>query len=188
MKVKKALAAGLALTLALGVLTGCGSDKKDAEGGITGDVSVISREEGSGTRGAFVELFGIEQEENGEKVDKTVQTAEITNSTSVMMQTVEGNENAIGYVSLGTLGDNVKALKIDGVEATAENVKSGDYKIARPFNIVTKDTVSAEAQDFIDFILSDEGQKVVEEEGYISQESAGKFEGGSVSGKITVAG
>ena len=105
-----------------------------------------------------------------------------------MMQTVEGNENAIGYVSLGTLGDNVKALKIDGVEATAENVKSGDYKIARPFNIVTKDTVSAEAQDFIDFILSDEGQKVVEEEGYISQESAGKFEGGSVSGKITVAG
>lgn len=191
MKMKKILVAGLAFTLALGLLTGCGGDKKSSDGA-SGEISVISREEGSGTRGAFIELFGIEtKDESGEKVDNTITSAEITNSTAVMLQTVEGNENAIGYVSLGTLGDTVKALKVDGVEATAENVKSGDYKIARPFNIVTKGEVSAQteqAQDFIKYIMSEEGQKVVEKEGYISQGNQGAFDGGKVTGKLTIAG
>ena len=128
------------------------------------EITIVSREDGSGTRGAFIELFGIEEKVDGEKVDMTTEEAQITNSTSVMMTTVAGNEYAIGYISLGSLDESVKALKIDGAEATAENVKSGDYKVSRPFNIVTKQTIDNEvAQDFVNFIMSTEGQKVVEE-------------------------
>jgi len=151
-------------------------------------IFVISREEGSGTVGAFVELFGVQQKDaDGNNVDYTTLDAEITNSTSVVMSTVEGNRAAIGYISLGSLGDQVKALKIDGNIATTENVKNGSYKISRPFNIVTGSSVGALAQDFIDFILSDEGQKVVEEN-YISEGSSGAYGGALPSGKITVAG
>ena len=103
----------------------------------SGDITVVSREDGSGTRGAFVELFGIEEEKDGEKVDMTTDEASVTNSTSVMMTTVAGDENAIGYISLGSLDDTVKAVKIDGVEATVDNVSNDSYKIARPFNILT---------------------------------------------------
>lgn len=105
-----------------------------------------------------------------------------------MMQTVAGNEAAIGYISLGSLDDSVKALKVDGVEATVDNVKSGDYKVSRPFNIVTGEDVSEAAQDFINYIMSDEGQAVIEEEGYISQGSEGAFEGADVEGTVTVSG
>ena len=179
---KRIMALGLAALMMMAALTGCGDKAND-------DISVLSREEGSGTRGAFVELMGIEEEdENGEKVDKTISTAEINNSTAVMMQTVAGNDKAIGYISLGSVDDTVKTLKIDGVEATAENVKNGTYKVSRPFNIVTKDTVSEAAQDFINFILSDEGQAVIEEEGCVSNGSTGAFAGANVSGKVTVAG
>lgn len=192
MKLKKLLAAGMIAVLAMGALTACGGNDEPAEeeGGdtaaaMTGDISVLTREDGSGTRGAFIELFGIEGEDG---TDNTIAEAEVTNSTSVMMQTVSGNKQAIGYVSLGSLDESlVKALKVDGVEATADNVKSGDYKVSRPFNIVTKD-VSPEAQDFIDFIMSEEGQAVAEEEGYISEGNQGAFEGGDVSGTITVSG
>ncbi len=193
MKLKKLLAAGMIAVLAMGALTACGGNDEPAEeeGGdtaaaMTGDISVLTREDGSGTRGAFIELFGIEGEDG---TDNTIAEAEVTNSTSVMMQTVSGNKQAIGYVSLGSLDESlVKALKVDGVEATAENVKSGDYKVSRPFNIVTKADVSAEAQDFINFIMSEEGQAVAEEEGYISEGNQGAFEGGDVSGTITVSG
>ena len=156
----------------------------------SGEISVYSREDGSGTRGAFVELMGIEQKNSsGEKVDMTTTSAAITNSTSVMMTSVAGDENGIGYISLGSLGDTVKALKVDGAEATAANVKSGDYKVARPFNIVTKDGLSDVAQDFIDFIMSSDGQKIVEEEGYISvADSAAAYTGSGQSGKIVIAG
>ena len=192
MKLKKLLAAGMIAVLAMGALTACGGNDEPAEeeGGdtaaaMTGDISVLTREDGSGTRGAFIELFGIEGEDG---TDNTIAEAEVTNSTSVMMQTVSGNKQAIGYVSLGSLDESlVKALKVDGVEATADNVKSGDYKVSRPFNIVTKD-VSPEAQDFIDSIMSEEGQAVAEEEGYISEGNQGAFEGGDVSGTITVSG
>lgn len=156
----------------------------------SGEVSVYSREDGSGTRGAFIELFGIEEKDaNGEKVDMTTPTAAITNSTSVMMTSVAGDANGIGYISLGSLNDTVKAVKIDGAEATTANVKSGDYKIARPFNIVTKDGLSDVAQDFVDFIMSADGQKVVGDEKYIPvDESAKAYTASGKSGKVVIAG
>ncbi len=156
----------------------------------SGQISVYSREDGSGTRGAFVELFGIEEKDaSGEKVDMTTTSASITNSTSVMMTSVSGDERGIGYISLGSLNDTVKALKIDGAEATAENVKSGTYKIARPFNIATKDDVSDVTQDFINFIMSADGQKVIEDNGYIAvEDSAASYTASGKSGKIVVAG
>ena len=171
--------------------SGDGGEGDGAAGAVpSGEVSVYSREDGSGTRGAFVELMGIEEKDaSGEKVDMTTTSAAITNSTSVMMTSVAGDENGIGYISLGSLNDTVKALKIDGAEATAANVKSGDYQVARPFNIVTKDGLSDVAQDFIDFIMSSDGQKIVEEEGYISvAESAAAYTGSGQSGKIVIAG
>lgn len=153
------------------------------------DITIVSREDGSGTRGAFIELFGIQEEMDGEKVDMTTEEAQITNSTSVMMTTVAGDEYAIGYISLGSLDESVKALKIDGAEATAENVKSGAYKVSRPFNIATKKDLDNEvAKDFINYIMSAEGQKVVEDNGYIAVEGAEAFEGTQPSGKAVVGG
>ena len=154
------------------------------------EVNVISREEGSGTRGAFIELFGIEQKnEDGEKTDYTTDDCDITNSTSVMMTSVAGNDCAIGYISLGSMNETVKALLIDGVKASVENIKNGSYKVARPFNIATKSEVSDSAKDFIAFIMSAEGQAVIEANGYIVvAEDAPAFDGGKVSGKIVIAG
>lgn len=180
-KLKKVLVVCLSMIMLGCIFTACGGSD-DA-------ISVISREEGSGTRGAFVELFGIEQKDaDGNKVDYTVETAEITNSTSVMMQTVAGNEAAIGYISLGSLDDTVKALKVDGVDASIDNVKSGDYKVSRPFNIVVKENLSDAAKDFVDYIMSAEGQAIVEDEGYVSQGNEGAFKGGKVKGEVTVSG
>ena len=154
-----------------------------------GTINVCSREDGSGTRGAFVELFGIQEEVDGEKVDMTTLDAIITNSTSVMMTTVQGDENAIGYISLGSLNDTVKAVKIDGAEATAENVVNGTYKVSRPFNIVLGEETSETAQDFIDYIMSAEGQQIIEDEGYIKVDNeAPEYEGSDVTGKVVVAG
>jgi ABC-type phosphate transport system, periplasmic component len=156
---------------------------------VDGDITVVSREGGSGTRGAFIELFGIEEKnEAGEKVDNTTEEADISNSTAVMMTTVAGDEAAIGYISLGSLNDTVKALNIDGAEASVENIKSGTYKISRPFNIATGKNVTETAQDFINFILSAEGQAVVESAGYISSVDGKAFDGGKTTGKIIVAG
>ena len=161
--------------------TGCGGNAKDA----TGAISVISREDGSGTRGAFVELTGVEQD----KVDRTINTAEITNSTAVMMTTVEGNAAAIGYISLGALSDSVKAVQVDGVEATAANVENGSYAISRPFQIATKDNLSDTAQDFITFIMSADGQKIIEDEKYIPVSQNGAYsKPDNLSGTISVAG
>ena len=151
-------------------------------------IAVVSREDGSGTRGAFIELFGVEEKDaDGNKVDNTTEEAEITNNTAVMMSTVAGDVDAIGYISLGSLNDSVKAAKIDGVEATAENIKSGEYKVSRPFNIATNGEVSDVAQDFIDYILSPEGQAVVEENGYIAVDST-EAESTQPEGKVVVAG
>lgn len=153
-------------------------------------INVTSREDGSGTRGAFIELFGIEEkDESGEKVDYTTEEANITNSTDVMMTTVAGDEYAIGYISLGSLNDTVKAVSIDGAEATVENIKSGTYTIARPFNIATKGEISEAAQDFVNFILSAEGQTVVSDNGYITVDDAAEaFTSNSAEGKVVVAG
>lgn len=158
-------------------------------GGQSDTITVCSREDGSGTRGAFVEIFGIEEKDaQGNKVDKTTIDAEITNSTAVMLQTVAGNRNAIGYVSLGSLSDSVTAADIDGAKATVENVKNGSYKVSRPFNIVTNGEAKEEAADFIKFIMSAEGQAIVEGAGYISEGSTGAYEKSNVSGKVVVAG
>ena len=160
-----------------------------APAALTSDIVVVSREDGSGTRGAFIELFGVEQKDaDGKKIDYTTLDAEIVNSTSVVLQTVSGNEAAIGYISLGSLNDTVKALQIDGADATVANVKDGSYKISRPFNIVTKAEVSEAAKAFIDFILSAEGQAVVADNHYIPMDNAPAFAGSSVAGKVVVAG
>lgn len=196
---KKKIGLGLIMLMLTGALAGCGgSTDKAAEGSgdanaeaaaNTAEITVVSREDGSGTRGAFIELFGIEEKDaDGKKVDHTVETAEITNSTAVMMQTIAGNKDAIGYISLGSLNDSVKALEIDGAKATVEDIKNGTYKISRPFNIATKDEISPAAQDFMAFIMSEEGQAVVEKSGYISQGNTGAYAAAGVEGKVTVAG
>lgn len=183
-------AAAAADTTAVDTETEATEAKTEAAGGsMEGAIDVISREDGSGTRGAFIELFGVEQKDaSGEKVDYTTDDAEITNSTEVMITSVADDKQAIGYISLGSLNDSVKALKIDGAAATVDDIKDGTYKIARPFNIVTTGEVSDVAQDFINFIFSEEGQKVVEDNGYISQGNQGAYTASGKSGKVTVAG
>ena len=165
---------------------GSGSDS----GSASQPISVVSREDGSGTRGAFVELTGVEEKDaDGNKTDNTTADAIISNSTEIMMTTVSGDEYAIGYSSTGSLNDTVKALNVDGVEPTAQNIKDGKYSLSRPFNIATKGTPGKLAQDFIDYILSEEGQKVVEDNGYIaSVDDAKAFKSSGESGKLVVAG
>ena len=153
-------------------------------------INVCSREDGSGTRGAFIELMGIEQKDSdGNKVDMTTVDAQITNSTAVMMTTVAGDPYSIGYISLGSLDKSVKALQIDGMDATVDNIVAGTYPVARPFNIITSDStaLSDVAQDFYNYILSDDGQAIVSDNGYISV-SSGAFVTNGAEGKITVAG
>lgn len=192
---KKCITIITALALMLTLLVACGGTDS-TDGGVeeyvfdaTRDITVVSREEGSGTRGAFIELFKVEvKNADGKKVDYTTEEAVISNSTSVMMTTVEGNDFAIGYISLGSLNDTVKALSIDGVEPTVANIKSGSYKISRPFNIATKDKVSTVAQDFIDFIMSKAGQKVIADNHYIEIDGAADFTSAMPKGKVVVAG
>jgi len=213
---KRTLSLILTLILAAGTLAGCSSGAASTSGpqnnsqvaapsgnatannnaassqatsGLSGYITVVSREEGSGTRGAFIELFGIEQKNvAGEKVDHTTEEANVTQSTSVMMTTVAGDPNAIGYISLVSLNDTVKAVDIDGAGATVDNIKNGSYKVSRPFNIATKENVSDVAKDFIGYILSADGQKVVEDNGYISTGNTGAYSAYGGSGKIVVAG
>lgn len=153
-------------------------------------ITVVSREEGSGTRSAFIELFGVEQEDaSGNKVDMTTVEANISNSTSVVMTTVGGNEYAIGYISLGSLNDTVKAVQIEGVDATVENIKNGSYAVSRPFNIATKEGLSEVAADFVAYIMSAEGQAIVAENGYITvADDAAAYAGSAPAGNVVVAG
>ncbi|NLX68725.1 MAG: extracellular solute-binding protein [Clostridiaceae bacterium] len=177
---------------AVAAMAGCtanGGGAEGEEGNASKEITVISREEGSGTRGAFVELLGIEEKDaEGNKVDRTIDTADQTNSTGVMLQSVAQNDAAIGYVSLGSMNDTVKALEIDGAAATVENIKNGSYAISRPFNIVTGAALSDSAKDFISFILSSDGQAVIEEKGYIAVSDAAAYEGTGATEKIVVAG
>ena len=152
-------------------------------------INVISREEGSGTRGAFVELTGVEEKIDGVKVDQTTLDAEIASSTSVVITTVEGDKNAIGYISLGSLSDKVKAIEVDGVYPTTESVKSGEYKISRPFVMAYK-TLSETAEDFLKFVMSSNGQDIVEKKGYIRVDDSNKYtyESNKKSGSVTISG
>jgi len=164
-------------------LAGCG-------GGESSLINVVSREDGSGTRSAFVELFGVEEKDaSGEKTDRTTSSAEITNSTSVMMTTVSSDANAIGYISLGSLDDSVKAVSIDGALPSVENVENGSYKVTRPFNVITSKKLDNEAAgDFMTYVLSSEGQKIVEEQGYIPLKDTEAYKSSVTSGKVVVAG
>lgn len=200
---KKIAAAVMMVSMVAVTAVGCGSsngtDTKGADANQsdatsdwdeTSDVTIVSREDGSGTRGAFIELFGIEEkQDDGTKVDMTTTDAQITNNTSVMLTTVADNEYAIGYVSLGSLNDSVKALKIDGAEATAENIENGSYKVSRPFNIAVKKDLNNEvAKDFMSFIMSTEGQKVVADEKYIAVAEVKDYAGTKPSGSCVVGG
>lgn len=176
MKTRKIAQAAMALTLTAAMFTGCASGNTS--------ITVISREDGSGTRSAFTELMGILVDD----VDNTVASAEISNSTSVVMQSVVGNENAIGYISLGSLNDEVKAVSVDGVAATAESIVNGSYNVSRPFNIATKEDISELAADFVTYILSADGQAIIEEEGYISVSDAESYTPTGLTGTIVVAG
>ena len=194
---KKSVSLLLAGLMLCGALAGCGGNNNTAENtdsqteqtsestGMSGAIHVVSREDGSGTRGAFVELTGVE-DDNG---DNTTVEAEIANRTDAVLTTVAGNEAAIGYVSLGSLNDTVKAVTVDGVEATVDNVKSGTYTLSRPFNIATKGEPTGVAKDFINFILSADGQAIVEEENYIKvDDAAPAFTSDGSSGQIAVGG
>ena len=202
---RKLAVLALSAALVMGTMTGCGSTNSDAKNSdnagtnksassetgfdTSKDISVVSREDGSGTRGAFIELTGVEEKDaDGNKVDNTTLDASITNSTEVMMTTVSGNDYAIGYASLGSLNDTVKAVKVGGVEATADNINAGTYTLARPFNIVTGDSVSEVAQDLINYIMSEDGQKIISDNGYIEVENTGSFTSSKVKGSIVVAG
>ena len=179
-KGNKILALTLSAALVAGCLAGCGSkggsDSKSGSFDTSQEISVVSREEGSGTRGAFVELTGVEEKDaDGNKVDKTTTSAITANSTEVVLTTVAGDDYSIGYISLGALNDTVKAVKIGGVEATADNINNGTYTLSRPFNIVTKGQVSDVAQDFINYIMSEDGQKIVSSNGYIEIANSGAY-------------
>ncbi len=200
---KKLILASICLSLAAASMSACGSTSGTSSASSTSTAAessaasdfdtahkilVCSREDGSGTRGAFIELMGIEQKDaDGNKVDMTTLNAQITNSTAVMMTTVAGDEYAIGYISLGSLNDSVKAVQIDGVDATVDNIKNGSYTVSRPFNIVTGDALSDVAQDFYNYIMSTDGQAIIEENHYIPV-SDGAFTSNGAEGKVTVAG
>ena len=180
---KKILGLALSVVLAVGSLTACGGAAADDT------ISVVTREEGSGTRGAFIELTGVEEKDaDGNKVDNTTVDAISVNSTAIVMTTVSGNDKAIGYISLGSLNDTVKPLQIDGVDPTADNINNGTYTLSRPFHVVTKGELSEPAQDFMNFILSADGQAIVSKEGYIEVENSGAFTSSGVEGKVIVAG
>lgn len=188
MKTKRILATALTGVMLAMTLASCGSSTNSGFDTIS-EIAVISREDGSGTRSAFIELTGVQEEVDGNKTDNTVATAIIQNNTQAVMTGVAGDPTAIGYISLGSLNDTVTAMKIEGVAPSAETVKDGSYKISRPFNIATKDVLSESAQNFIDYILSAEGQSIVAKEGYVEViDNAEAFAGAKGEGTVRVGG
>jgi phosphate transport system substrate-binding protein len=197
--IKKITATALFGVLAVSAFAGCGGASSSSNGSsdagsdaakfdASKTISVVTREEGSGTRDAFTELTGVLVKDGDNKTDNTTTSAVTINSTEAVITNVKDNEAAIGYISLGSLNDTVKALKIGGVEATADNVKSGDYAVSRPFNIAYKGELSDVAQDFVDYIMSSDGQKIVSDNGYVTVSENAAYSGKKPSGKISVAG
>lgn len=196
---KKITATALFGVLAVSAFAGCGGAGSSSNGSsdagsdaakfdTSKTISVVTREEGSGTRDAFTELTGVLVKDGDNKTDNTTTSAVTINSTEAVITNVKDNDAAIGYISLGSLNDTVKALKIGGVEATADNVKSGDYAVSRPFNIAYKGELSDVAQDFVDYIMSSDGQKIVSDNGYVTVSENAAYSGKKPSGKISVAG
>lgn len=197
--IKKITATALFGVLAVSAFAGCGGAGSSSNGSsdagsdaakfdASKTISVVTREEGSGTRDAFTELTGVLVKDGDNKTDNTTTSAVTINSTEAVITNVKDNDAAIGYISLGSLNDTVKALKIGGVEATADNVKSGDYAVSRPFNIAYKGELSDVAQDFVDYIMSSDGQKIVSDNGYVTVSENAAYSGKKPSGKISVAG
>lgn len=192
-RMRRAMGLALCAVLSIGIVTGCGSSSKGTDSGeskgVSGEISVVTREDGSGTRSAFIELTGVEEKDaDGNKMDYTYEDAIVANSTEIVMTTVAGDENAIGYISLGSMSSDVKGLQVDGVDPTAENIINGTYTLSRPFNVVTKEEISDAAQDFMNFIMSGDGQKVISDNGYIEVDNSGAFTSNGASGKVVVAG
>ena len=206
-KTSRVLTLAVAALMAVSAFAGCGNNNSSSNGSSSADsssaksettasasfdtskgISVITREQGSGTRDAFVELTGVLVKDGDTKTDNTAASAVTVNGTEAVITNVKGNDAAIGYISLGSLNDSVKAAKIENVEATAENVKSGDYKISRPFNIAYKGELEGLAKDFVDFIMSADGQKVVADNSYVTVSENAAYSGSKPSGKIVVAG
>ena len=196
---KKITATALFGVLAVSAFAGCGGAGSSSNGSsdagsdaakfdASKTISVVTREEGSGTRDAFTELTGVLVKDGDNKTDNTTTSAVTINSTEAVITNVKDNEAAIGYISLGSLNDTVKALKIGGVEATADIVKSGDYAVSRPFNIAYKSELSDVAQDFVDYIMSSDGQKIVSDNGYVTVSENAAYSGKKPSGKISAAG
>lgn len=184
---KKILLFSIVLLTGLSFLFSAGAKEKTFD--FSKSVMPLTREEGSGTRGAFIELFGIEEkDQSGKKVDRTNDSFPVTDSTTVMMQSVSADLYSIGYISLGSLNDSVKAVKIDGVRPSVENIKNGSYKISRPFIVATKEDVKSEVEDFLSFVLSSNGQEIVEKNGYISNENTLPYKGKVNGGKIVISG
>ena len=183
--VKKLVGIAVSACVIFSAFTSCTEEKWNKNSSI----NVLSREDGSGTRGAFIELFGVEKKNaQGKKVDYTTDEASITNSTAVMLTTVAGNKYAIGYVSLGSLSSSVKAVKIDGVSATVDNINNGSYKIARPFNVAVRNNLSNAAQDFLNYILSSDGQNIIAANKYIKVPAANSYSASGISAKTVVPG
>ncbi|MGF0096161.1 substrate-binding domain-containing protein [Peptoniphilus sp. SGI.035] len=203
MEIKKIGKVGMILALAAS-LVACGGNKKEeaantpkenakqeekgSNAADLGTINVISREQGSGTRSAFIELTGVLVKDGDKEVDNTYAEAAVQSSTDAVLTTVQNDKASIGYISLGSLNDTVKAVKVEGVEATPENIKSGSYKLSRPFNVAYKADVDAKDKDLITFIMSDEGQKICEEEGYVGDAKGAKYEAIDNDAHITIAG
>lgn len=205
-KTSRVITLTVAALMAVSAFAGCGNNSSSSSNGSSSagssensssaaatfdtskEISVITREQGSGTRDAFVELTGVLVKDGDTKTDNTAASAVTVNGTEAVITNVKGNDTAIGYISLGSLNESVKAAKIEGVEATAENVKSGDYKISRPFNIAYKGELEGLAKDFVDYIMSADGQKVVSDNGYVTVSENEAYSGSKPSGKIVVAG
>ena len=202
---KRMLALLLSALLVVGMLAGCAKTEEPAqteEPAKTEEtakteapaaetpakaITVVSREEGSGTRGAFVELMGVQTDEG----DMTTEDAEIANSTSLVQSTVAGNAAAIGYISLGSYDASVvKALQVDGVEASVDNVKAGSYAVSRPFVICYKEeNLSELGRDFIGFIMSADGQAILADKGYIAMdEGAAAYSAAGLTGNLSLDG
>jgi len=188
---KKIISVGLLVSMIFLLVTGCNSTSSSEEFDLNQTINVVTREEGSGTRGAFIEIVGIlEKDGNGNEVDRTYSEAIVQNGTNAVMTTVAGNIYSIGYISLGSLNDTIKAVKVNGVEATTENILKGSYEVARPFNLAYKEDLSPLAKDFVDFLLSAEGQDIVARERYVQVDTQGfKYESdGTQEGTLVIAG
>ncbi|KHD46065.1 substrate-binding domain-containing protein [Streptococcus hongkongensis] len=188
MKIQKMIALAVLGLSSLG-LVACGNN--DAKSGSTsgGKIEVITREDGSGTRGAFTEITGILKKNGDKQTDNTSKSAVVQNSTEGVISAVSGNKDAVGYISLGSLNKNVKALKVDDVEASSKAVKDKEYPLQRPFNIVYNDNLSALGKDFISFIHSKQGQKVVTDNKFVeAKDNTKEYTSQKMAGKLSIVG